>query len=242
MLTESSHVPGAARRGPFLFRQGWRDLLFAHWPVAQQLVRDRLPRELELDVWTGSAWVGVVPFRLVGLRPRWLPGLPTATDFLELNVRTYVRVDGSPGVYFFSLDASSSLAVLGARTMFGLPYYRAEMRFARDGEWVTYYSRRRNSAAVFEGRYRPTGFEEVPKPGSLEEFLVERYRLFTVHDGQIRKLEIDHPPWPLRPAEARINANTMALAAGIPLPDQEPLVHFVVRQDVLTGPPVLARR
>jgi uncharacterized protein YqjF (DUF2071 family) len=242
MLTESSHVPGAARRGPFPFRQGWRDLLFAHWPVAQKLVQDRLPPGLDLDVWNGSAWVGVVPFRLVGLRPRWLPGLPTATDFLELNVRTYVRGDGAPGVYFFSLDASSSLAVLGARALFGLPYHRADMRFARDGEWVTYYSHRRESAAVFEGRYRPTGFEETAKPGSLEEFLVERYRLFTVVGRELRKIEVDHAPWPLRPAEARINANTMALASGIPLPDQEPVVHFVVRQDVFTGPQVTVRR
>jgi len=241
MLTESSDVSGAPRRGPYPFRQGWRDLLFAHWPVAQHLVRDRLPPGLDLDVWNGSAWIGVVPFRLVGLRPRWLPGLPTATDFLELNVRTYVRVNGSPGVYFFSLDASSALAVAGARTLFGLPYHRAEMRFARDGEWVTYASQRRDSAAVFEGRYRPTGFDAPAAAGSLEEFLVERYRLFTVSGGRVGKVEIDHPPWQLRPAAAEIHTNTMALASGIPLPDQEPLIHFVVRQDVLTGPPVAVR-
>ena len=242
MLTESSHVSPGQKRGPFPFRQGWRDLLFAHWPVSQQLVRDRLPPGLELDVWNGSAWVGVVPFRLVGLRPRWLPGLPTATDFLELNVRTYVRVDGVPGVYFFSLDASSGLAVRGARALFGLPYHRAQMRFARDGEWVTYSCHREDSAAVFEARYRPTGFEETARPGSLEEFLVERYRLFTVTRGEVRRVEIDHAPWPLRTAEARIGVNTMAHASGIPLPDQEPLVHFVTRQDVLTGPPLPARR
>jgi uncharacterized protein YqjF (DUF2071 family) len=238
MPTESSDVPGAPRRGPFPFQQGWRDLLFAHWPVAQELVRDRLPAGLDLDVWNGSAWIGVVPFRLVGLRPRWLPGLPTATDFLELNVRTYVRVNGSPGIYFFSLDASSGLAVAGARTLFGLPYHRAEMRFARDGEWVTYSSHRRDSAAVFDARYRPTGFEAVAAAGSLEEFLVERYRLFTVSGGRVQKVEIDHPPWRLSPARAEIHANTMTLASGIPLPDQEPLVHFVVRQDILNGPPV----
>jgi uncharacterized protein YqjF (DUF2071 family) len=210
MATESFDVSRLApsRRGPFPFRQGWRDLLFAHWPVAQQLVRDRLPPGLELDVWKGNAWIGVVPFRLVGLRPRWLPGLPTAT---------------------------------GARTLFGLPYHRAEMRFARDGDWVTYSSHRRDSAAVFEARYRATGFETVAAAGSLEEFLVERYRLFSVDDGRVGKVEIDHPPWKLRPALAEIHSNTMTLASGIPLPDQEPLVHFVVQQDVLTGPPVAVR-
>ena len=242
MLEESSHVSGAADRGPFLARQGWRDLLFAHWPVAQHLVRDRLPPGLELDTYHDMAWVGVVPFRLVGLRPRWLPGMPGATDFLELNVRTYVRVDGSPGVHFFSLDASSPLAVAGARALFGLPYHRAEMRFERDGEWVRYFSHRKDSAAVFEARYRGLGFEATAAPGSLEEFLVERYRLFSVQGEEVRKVEIDHPPWHLRQAEAEIHVNTMALAAGIPLPDQEPMVHFVDRQDVLTGPPVPGRR
>ena len=241
-MTSESHPPGGASRGPFPFRQGWRDLLFAHWPVAHDLIRDRLFYGIDLDVWKGSAWVGVVPFRLVGLRPRGLPGLPTATDFLELNVRTYVRVDGSPGVYFFSLDASSALAVAGARTMFGLPYYNAEMSCSREGEWVTYSSHRKDAAAAFEGRYRPTGFGAPAEPGSLEEFLVERYRLFTADEGHVHRVEIDHPPWQLRPAQAEIRLNTMTLASGIPIPEQAPLVHFVDAQDVLSGAPISVRR
>src|SRR5690606_3667996 len=140
-------------------------------------------------------------------------------------------------------DASSPLAVAGARAFFGLPYHRADMRVEQEGGWIRYRAHRRDSAAVFDARYRGIGFERTAAAGSLEEFLVERYRLFTARDGgDVRKVEIDHPPWHLRDAEAEIRVNTMALAAGIPLPDQEPLVHFVERQDVLTGPPLPVRR
>jgi uncharacterized protein YqjF (DUF2071 family) len=241
MPTDSSRST-ASDRGPFVAQQSWRDLLFAHWPVAGRAVEDRLPSGLALDLWEGTAWIGIVPFRLVGLRPRHLPGVPTATDFLELNVRTYVRVEDRPGVYFFSLDASSALAVAGARALYHLPYHRAEMSCARDGEWLDYRSRRVRGAAAFEARYRPTGPAAQAEPGSLEEFLVERYRLFTVRDGRTTRVEIDHPPWRLRPAAVEIALNTMALASGLPLPDQPPFAHFVDAQDVLNGLPIRASR
>jgi uncharacterized protein YqjF (DUF2071 family) len=239
MLKESSSV-GGSDRGPFVVQQTWRDLLFAHWPVAKRVVQDRLPPGLVLDLWDETAWIGVVPFRLEGLRPRHLPGVPTATNFLELNVRTYVRVADQPGVYFFSLDASSSLAVTGARAVYNLPYHKAEMTCERAAEWVSYRSQRADGPAAFEARYRPTGLADPAAPGSLEEFLVERYRLFTVRNDEVSRVEIDHPPWQLRPAHVEIVRNTMALAAGIPLPDQPPFAHFVDRQDVLNGPPLRA--
>jgi uncharacterized protein YqjF (DUF2071 family) len=112
------------------------------------------------------------------------------------------------------------------------------MSCERAGEWVSYRSRRIDRPAEFAARYRPVGLGSRAEPGSLEEFLVERYRLFTVHDGGLTRVEIDHPPWQLRPAAVEIEINTMALAAGIPLPDQPPFAHFVDRQDVLNGAPV----
>lgn len=227
-------------RGPWIAEQTWLDLAFLHWPVARRVVQDRLPAGLTLDLWDGGAWIGIVPFRLEGLHARHLPGVPGATDFLELNVRTYVRVADRPGVYFFSLDASSRLAVLGARALFGLPYHRAEMRFEQAAplDWIRYTSHRADGAATFDARYRPNGLARPAEPGSLEEFLVERYRLFNPRGERITRVEIDHAPWRLRPADVEIALNTMALANGIPLPDQAPFAHYVDRQDMRNGPPV----
>jgi uncharacterized protein YqjF (DUF2071 family) len=241
MLNESSHL-GGPDRGPYIAEQHWLDLAFLHWTVAHDAIERRLPPGLILDVFDDQAWVGIVPFRLQGLHPLHLPGVPTATDFLELNVRTYVRAGGKPGVYFFSLDASSTLAVAGARTLFGLPYHRAEMSCTREptGEWLRYTSRRIDGAAAFDARYRPVGFAEQAAPGSLEEFLAERYRLFNARGDTLHRVEIDHAPWQLRRAEVEILTNTMALVNGIALPDQAPLAHYVERQDMLNGPPLPA--
>jgi uncharacterized protein YqjF (DUF2071 family) len=225
-------------RGPFVGEQCWRDLLFAHWPVQKNSVERLLPPGLEIDLWADTAWIGIVPFDLKGLRARYLPGLPGMTNFLELNVRTYVRESGRPGIYFFSLDASSRTAVAGARTALGLPYFCAEMSCTRRDQWIDYRSVREGSDAVFEASYRPTGDAAEAETGSLEEFLVERYRLFTTILGKLFRLEIDHPPWQLRAAEAEIRTNTMASAAGLSLPAVPPRLHFVERQGVVTALPI----
>ncbi|HEX7090617.1 MAG TPA: DUF2071 domain-containing protein [Longimicrobiales bacterium] len=160
-------------------------------------------------------------------------------------MRTYVRVGDRPGVYFFSLDAGSRLAVWGARTFFRLPYHHAEMDVRVEGEWVRYRSRRRASdreaSAGFRARYRPTGPAFAAVPGTLEHFLTERYCLFTVlRSRRVLRVDIDHAPWPLQPAQAEIETNTMAAASGIALPDRPPLLHFARRVDVVNGLPVRA--
>src|SRR5690606_31714844 len=161
----------------------------------------------------------------------------------ELNVRTYVSVDERPGVYFFSLDAGSRLAVWGARNFFRLPYHHADMEVRREGEWVRYRSRRlasrREAGAGFRARYRPAGETFTAAHGTLEHFLTERYCLYAVlHGGRVLRVDIDHAPWPLQPAEAEIEANTMTEASGIALPDRPPLLHFSRRLDVVNGLPV----
>jgi hypothetical protein len=154
-----------------------------------------------------------------------------------LNVRTYVRVGGAPGVYFFSLDATNPVAIAAARTMFHLPYFSARMTVGERDGWIEYTSRRKaesDSAAQFVGRYRPTGAPQPPVRGTLEYFLTERYCLFTVDSSRRAcRVDIHHPPWPLQPAQADISANTMADASGIPLPSVPPLLHFSKRQDMV---------
>lgn len=207
--------------------QTWCDLLFAHWPVPAGALRKVVPPELELDLWEGEGWVGVVPFRMEGIRPRFGVALPMLSATPEINVRTYVKRGGKPGVYFFSLDAESALVVWGARRFFGLPYYRARMQSQNEGDAVRYFSER--GSAQFRAWYRPTGEVRLASPGTLDYWLTERYCLHTAS----ATADIRHRQWPLQPAEARIEINTMAEAAGVELPKQAPLLHFARRLDVV---------
>lgn len=220
--------------------QRWHDLLFAHWPCDPAPLRRLLPARLSLDVRDGCAWVGVVPFVVRGLRLRGLPPFPTAHAFPELNVRTYVTIDDKPGVWFFSLDAASTLAVVGARLGFSLPYFRAAMQAGRvKGEMRFTSVRRGRRRARFAARYRPHGQTFNAVPGSLEHFLTERYCLYAANRaGRLWRAEIQHPPWSLRAASAEIDVNTVAAAARVRLPAGSPLLHFSLRQDVRVWAPV----
>ena len=227
--------------GPWVMHQRWTDLLFAHWPVAAELVRPLLPTSLTLDTFEGAAWVGVIPFHMSNIRPRGVPPLPWVSAFHELNVRTYVRVGDRAGVWFFSLDASNPLAVRAARASVHLPYYDARMRMsvATDGS-VRYRSDRTHRAAppaTFDATYSAQGTAYHAAPGTLEHFLVERYELFSATPRGLFSVKIDHPRWPLQRAIARIERNTMGAAAGIPLTGEPRQLHFSSRVDVQTWLP-----
>jgi uncharacterized protein YqjF (DUF2071 family) len=219
----------------------WIDLAFFHWRVSPAVLRELLPPSLELDTFRDSAWVAITPFTMKSVRVALAPRIPTATDFPELNVRTYVRRAGRAGVYFFSLDAASWLAVETARIVTGLPYYHAEMRSIRDGADVVYRSQRATPGAPvaeLRARYRPTGDVFRSQPGSLEHFLTERYSLFVKHLGRLLRLDIEHEPWPLQPASAEIEHNSMADAAGIAIPPGAPHLLFSRALDVVARWPV----
>src|SRR5438552_13388175 len=215
-------------------RQAWHDLLFAHWPLNPDDLRPLLPAPLELDIYDGRAWVAVTPFHMSDVRMRAAPPIPGMIAFPELNVRTYVKFGGVPGVFFFSLDAASRLAVIGARATFFLPYFHAAMQADIQDATIRYHSSRRHSPAEFRGRYRPVTPPRRREKGSLECFLTERYCLYaTTPRGKLLLADIHHLPWPLQDAEAAIEVNTMAEAAGIRLPNQLPLLHFAKRLEVL---------
>lgn len=216
--------------------QTWHDLLFAHWPIKTELLRRIVPPQLPLDTFDGPCWVGVVPFHMSGIHARGLPPLPGLSKFPELNVRTYVARDGKPGVYFFSLDAASLPAVWTARRFFRLPYFHASMSAQVDGDSIRYDSRRHQTNAQFRGRYRPHGEVQRSDKGSLEHWLTERYCLYTVHGGRVFRGEIHHQAWPLQKAEAEIEVESVAAAAGISLPSSPPLLHFARQLEVLIWP------
>jgi uncharacterized protein len=240
VLRERAHRPWPPPREPWLMAQTWEDLLFAHWPVPPERLRPLLPDAIPLDVREGSAWIGVTPFRVSAFRLRGMPHLPGITAFLELNVRTYTTIDGKPGIWFMSLDATSALAVLGARRTYRLPYFRARMECSERAGWIEYGSRRASSdgeRAELAGRYRPTGPAAPAPPGSLAHWLTERYCLYTLDEhGDVMRADIHHPPWPLRPAEASFELNTMARPYGLELDAPPALLHFARRQDVVIWP------
>lgn len=219
----------------------WHELLFMHWPVDFAQLRPFVPPSLEIEKYDGSAWLGVVPFRMSGTRPRFLPAVPGLSDFPELNVRTYVTANGKPGVWFFSLDAANRIAVEVARRTYHLNYCHARMRCERTEDRVSYQSDRIHRGmppATFEAEYCPTGEARRSTPGSLEFFLTERYCLYAARPtGPTYRGEITHSPWELRPAEADVRANTMSRQLGFELPDVQPLLHYGGSQHVLAWKP-----
>ena len=231
---ETEHRPWPLPDEPWTNAQTWEHLAFLHWRVDEQALRGLVPIGLELDTHGGSAWLGVTPFRLTGFRVRGTPPLPVVSSFPELNVRTYVSRDWRAGIWFFSLDCASTLAVEGAKRLYRLPYRRARMSIERRGDFVRYESAR--DGAVFSARYRPTGEPFVAMPGSLEHFLTERYCLYAADGSTLYRADIHHPPWPLQTGEAAIELNTMP-PAGVELPDERPLVHYAARQDVVVWHP-----
>jgi hypothetical protein len=205
----------------------WLSLLFMHWPMPVELVRQmrpRIPDRLQIDTFEGQAWIGLVPFTMRDFGPVGVPSVPSARHFHECNVRTYVTCDGRPGVWFFSLDAASRLAVWGARRFFHLPYFHAAMSLARRGDEVRYSTARRTKGEAGLrcswriGRPRPRS-----QPGDLAHFLTERYELYAASPrGEIFRGRIWHDPWPLREAELLEFADGLLAAAGMKLPRDAP--------------------
>jgi uncharacterized protein YqjF (DUF2071 family) len=219
--------------------QTWTSLLFAHWPVPASALGKVVPPQLPLDTYDGSAWLGVTPFRVEGLRLRGTAPVPGLSSFPEINVRTYVTIEGKPGIYFLSLDADSRAAVRAARHSYRLPYFRSRISM-REEEKETSFNAMRVSGdgpeASFRARYGPEGQRLPQRPGSLERWLTERYCLYAFDESErLHRGEIHHPPWPLHGAWAEIDASTMARPYGIDL-EEEPLLHFSARHDVALWP------
>jgi uncharacterized protein YqjF (DUF2071 family) len=234
------HRPWLLPSGPWFMHQSWSDLLFAHWPVRFEHLRELIPPGLELETFDGYAWIGVVPFRMHNIHLRGLPPVPYTSAFAELNVRTYVTAGDKPGVFFFSLDAANRMAVMMARRFFYLPYFNAEMRVEQQGKTYHYVSLRkdrRGADVSFEASYAPLSPAFISSPGTFEHWLTERYCLYTMDNGQnIVRGEIHHAPWTLHRAELDVQMNTMVTGQGIKIAAREPVLHFSKQLDVHIWP------
>ncbi|GAB4162028.1 MAG: YqjF family protein [Candidatus Promineifilaceae bacterium] len=211
------------QRKPVMF-QKWRDLLFLHWQVEPALIQATLPPGLFVDTFAGSAYLGLVPFFMCDIRPRLLPAVPGISNFLETNIRTYVYdKNGTPGVWFYSLDASQWLAVFVARTFFKLPYYHARMKAVRAAGMIQYETRRRNTrarASVFH--YQPQDKLSQAEPGTLEFFLVERYILFAETRSGLACGQVYHTPYPIQPVNVSQWDDALLEQAGFARPQRPP--------------------
>ena len=237
------HRPWPLPRGRAIMVQTWHDLLFAHWPVPVDLVRDKVPAGVELDTFGGTAWLGVIAFQLSDVRLNGIRAVAWVSNFPEVNVRTYVTRGGKPGVFFLSLDADNPIGIALAKPWFRLNYYRAQMELKKQNRYIDFQSRRTQRGAPhaqFEASYRPCSPTFRAQSGSLEAWLTERYCYYTGPLGdygdRLYRCEIHHLPWQLQMAQARILNNTMALSHGIELPAIEPLLHYAGKMQALIWP------
>jgi uncharacterized protein YqjF (DUF2071 family) len=222
--------------------QRWRHLLFMHWRVSPETLRPLIPSELDIDLFDGNAYAGLVPFTMHGIRPVFAPPPPGLSAFHETNVRTYVRPRngrGDPGVWFFSLDAANTAAVIGARVAYKLPYFRASMSMAvSEQDHMTYvsYSSERFWPEPIPARcrlgYTVMGPVYQADEDPLDRFLIERYTLYSSRRNALFRARVHHAPYTLRYARVTDLSETLIKAAGIERPDDPPMVHYSPGVDV----------
>jgi len=232
-LSQIEHRPWPLPRRAWKWGQSWVELAFVHYRVDATELRSLLPIGLELEEYCGSAWVGVVPFRMGNVRRRFCPTLPFLSTFPELNLRTYVRAGGKSGVWFFSLDAANRAIVFGGRRFYNIPYHLATMSLDERNGWHYFQSRRRSDNTSFKARYRLRGEEFRASKGSFEHWATERYCLYSVSPAQkLTRVEVHHKPWPLQNAEVEIEHNGLFRAAHVKPAEGEPICHFSRGVDV----------
>jgi uncharacterized protein len=241
-LEERMAATRAPARWPFI-RQEWRHLLFLHWAVDPEVLKRLLPSGLEVDTFEGRAYVGLVPFTVHGTRPPLLPAVPVLSRFHEVNLRTYVHRGGrEPGVWFFSLDATSRTTVIGARAWFRLAYHFARIRMHVEAEAQVRFESSRSwpgpRPAGCSLRYRPSGPVRRAEPGSLEFFLVERYILYARTGDGLRQGRVAHDPYPLQPGQVDGFEETLSAAARVPRADGDRIVHYASGVSVRIYAPV----
>jgi len=226
-------APTERPKGDNAGTQKWRELLFVHWKVPTDAVRAVVPKELELDLWEGEAYVGIVPFLMREIAPSWLPKR-LGFDFLECNLRTYVHLDGdAPGVYFFSLEASNWLAVQAARAGWGLPYHHADMTHRRSGDTAWFETRRHADGAHLVTRYEIGEALGPSEPDTLEHFFLERYLLYSFKGDALLRGQVHHAPYPAQRAEVLEIGDSLIAAAGMPQVTGAPdLAHYAKGVDV----------
>jgi len=242
-LLVQNHRPYPLPDMNWVMTQEWHHTLFVHWPVPAASLREHVPKELEIDTFDGSAWIGIVPFQVKNTRGKFTPAIPFFSSYLEVNVRTYVKYGPRTGVYFFSLDANHLLAVLGAKAIFGLNYKQANISFQEKNHFEM-SSRRVQAAggnAKMELRYVPDTQVFFAKPGTLEHWITERYCLWTRRGSKLIRGDIHHTKWELQRAQAEISQDMLIPFVQQEFLTQQPLLHYSKYKKAFFWPPKLEK-
>lgn len=223
--------------GSPVMHQSWGKLLFMHWRVPEEMLREKIPARLDIDTFEDEAWISITPFTMWNVRPVGVPSIPGLSAFHECNVRTYVHLDGVPGIWFFSLDASKTIPALAARFFYGLNYLKADIELCQVGQGINYSLRRGaqpgGGPAKLEVSWEIGDSLPQSAPESLEFFLTERYCLYAAHPHNLLRARIWHVPWTLRAAKLNALRSTMIASQGIPEPSGAPLLEYSSELDVL---------
>jgi uncharacterized protein len=237
LLYSVEHRPWPPPDAHWLLSQSWDDLLFAHFAMDPSTLRQLVPDALTLDL---AAWLTISPFCTSHLRPSGIPPLPGFSFFPQMNLRTYVTMKGKPGIFYFSVDAANLSAVWFARIFFRMPYWHSAIQIsgatiqARDPKEHTIHFRSSrlhgptaaNGSGKFEVIYTPEGEPERASRGSLDEFLTERYCVYSWNRRKFFRTEVHHQPWPLQRASVEIRTNSIAEPLGLALPTKADVCHF----------------
>jgi len=230
IMRDVAHRPWPLPLKNWIMRQSWRNSLFIHWPIPAEVLRPHIPSVLEIDTYNGSAWLGVVVFVMGGIYPRGLSSISLTPPFPEINVRTYVHYNGKPGIFFMSLDVGDWASCTIAKRWYRLPYKKADISSRKEGQTFYCQSVRKgtkNPLTSFQVKYTPLSEVYFPKDGTLDDWLTERYCLYSTNNGiNIYCSEIHHRPWPLQKVEAEISRNTLLMPFKIDGTEVQPIYHF----------------
>ncbi|MBS4176485.1 YqjF family protein [Lederbergia citrea] len=236
---ETDQRPFPLPSNPWLFTQTWDKLLFCHWSLPAELLRAHVPNDVDLDLFNGEAWIAIIPFKVNHMRVHGIPEIPYLNSYLELNLRTYVKYKGTPGIYFFTLDANKWSAVIGAKIGAQLPYRHSLMKMNIKENKVYFQSKRKHPGSSKESfyiNYQSDSNLYLPEVESLEYWLFERYCFFTTRGKHLYRGDIHHDRWRVSKAKATIQANSLVPFLPQKYFERQPLLHLSASKQVFAWP------
>lgn len=227
ILNATAHRPWELPNGNWKYYQEWDDSLFAHWQVDLKELERFVPKALTIDTFEGKPWVSLVAFTLKNLRPKNLPPFPPLSNFYEINIRTYVKFNNKPGIYFLSIESGKWLSAQFTRAIMELPYRYSHIK-RHTGVYQSVNKKYKDSLHL---TYQ-IGQRKTQKT-ALEKWLTERYTLFQESKNAINAFDIHHVEWPLK------NITFTEFQMDYPrfnnlINNKPPLVHYSNGVQVLT--------